>query len=109
MSEQLTIFEAFSEVKIHEQFENKVTASIENLVIESVPDEEIYIGQKVKIRLPEDKESEEYYYLKYYATSHLNRAGEISSISKKENGKTICEVDFHGEKFLFHVEGLILL
>lgn len=109
MSEQLTIFETFNEIKIHEQPENKELDSIENEVVEPEPDEEIYIGQKVKIRLPEDKESEEYYYLKYYATPHLTKAGEISSITIAENGKTVCDVEFNGDKFKFHIDGLILL
>ncbi|MBQ0139540.1 MAG: hypothetical protein KBT36_09600 [Kurthia sp.] len=109
LSEQITIFEAFNDVMLPEQTENITTEIVENLIVTTVPVEEIYIGQKVKICLPKDTESEEYLYLKYYATPYLYKVGEISAISKASNGKTIYEVDFHGEKFLFHIEGLYLL
>lgn len=101
--QQLSIFE--------DLFEDNIIKPIEANLMEpaTVINETVYIGQKAKIRIPEDKESEEYYYLKYYCTAYLSKTGEIINISQAASGKIICEVNFHGESFLFHVDELKLL
>lgn len=101
MSEQISIFDEICIVEDEEKGEDVV--SLKEAV--SIP----YIGQKVKIKLPEDKDSEEYQYLYYYCSSFLNKIGEVKEMKLYPSGNYTCTIDYFGDTRLLNPENLILL
>ncbi|MFY0521088.1 hypothetical protein ACOMCU_25170 [Lysinibacillus sp. UGB7] len=79
------------------------------LIIQEEPTLIPYVGQKVKIKVPEDENCEIYQYLKGYCSSLLSKVGEIQEIKLYPSGKYTCTVNFLGDIVLLNPENLYLL
>ncbi len=99
MSQQISIFDEECIVD-NEDDNNQVIATKE-----PIP----YVGQKVKIKLPEEIKSETYQYLYYYFGSLLTKVGEVMEIKLYPSGNYTCTVDFFGTILLLNPEHLYLL
>lgn len=78
--------------------------------IQSHSDSVPYIGQKVKVIFPTDKDSELYLYLHYYFPKIQAKVGEIVSVELCASGKYTCVVQYYsGEKVTVNSENLLLL
>lgn len=111
IQEQLTIFDT---VTTENDVKPSPTAQNKNTTLNSLPQteevaEQVYIGQKVKLKLPKDTESEEYYYIRYYCEHLLKITGEIESFSTTAAGKVVCVINFRGDIYTFYDSELTLL
>lgn len=86
-------------------FDEEYQEEIIQLEIEVAP----YIGQKVKIQLPEDFNSEVYQYLSSYHSSVLSKTGEIKEMKLYPSGNYTCTVDFFGQILFLNPENLYLM
>jgi len=101
MSEQISIFDA--ELKSDNEHHDQTVPTEKEAV--TTP----YVGQKAKIKLPEDKDSEEYQYLHFYCSSVLTKVGEIKELKMYPSGNYTCTIDFFGEIRYLNPEALYLL
>ncbi len=101
MSEQISIFD--DELKSDNEHPNQTVPTEKEAV--TTP----YVGQKVKIKLPEDEDSEEYQYLHYYCSSLLTKVGEIKELKMYPSGNFTCTTDFFGETRFLNPKDLYLL
>ena len=79
---------------IQEEVIEKVTEEI--TTVEFVEEETFEVGDTVKIKVPQDKDSEFYLYLKHYYPHVMNKTGFIQHIEKASSGRMICDVNIHG-------------
>ncbi|MGN4128049.1 hypothetical protein ACMGD3_24045 [Lysinibacillus sphaericus] len=86
-------------------FDQEYTEEIKQHETEVVP----YIGQKVKIQLPEGRNCEAYQYLCSYHNSILSKTGEVKEMKLYPSGKYTCTVDFFGAILFLNPENLYLM
>ncbi|PJO43385.1 hypothetical protein [Lysinibacillus xylanilyticus] len=101
MPEQILIFD--TELKSDNEHHDQTVPTEKEVV--TTP----YVGQKAKIKLPEDKDSEEYQYLHFYCSSVLTKVGEIKELKMYPSGNYTCTIDFFGETRYLNPEALYLL